>query len=312
VSYYYDIEAWAARTTNCQGTDSMACMACAMPMLDTLTEAGVAPIGVSNDWWFIPEQSATCGMCMKVYMYDTPALGTSGTNPLKDTVTEPWAYSAKVEYDEEVGAYYFTAVVVEWFDRYQSSGLDIAYPIYQQRDKIGSFGVWNVGLEPVACPVGNNSLTLSFLDYSKPYPTSGGSGWAASDSTGVLPEGVDANLCDNRYDVPCNGEIVNDPSRNPVGWPKLKVWGSKYPIGGLTIVSDGQEYEMKRSADDFWEPKDGSGNPGLSPSEEIKVIVQCLDGGPNASTLETSIIPGECLCKYQDPGCKPCFTDIQC
>lgn len=287
----------------------MACMACSMPMLDTLTDAGVAPIGVSNDWWFLPEQSATCGMCMKVYMYDTPALGSSGTNPLKDTVTEPWAYSAKVEYDEDVGAYYFTAVIVEWFDRYQSSGLDITYPIFQKRGQINSFGQWNVGLEPVPCPVGNNSLTISFMDYSKPYPTSGGSGWAASDSTGILPEGVEERLCDNQFDVPC-GNIVDDPSKNPVGWPKVKVWGSKYPIGSLALVSNGQEYDMKRSADDFWEP--AGANPGLSASNSVTVRLQCLDGGPNTSVVETDIVPGECLCKYQDPDCKPCYTDIQC
>ena len=67
-SYYYDIEAWAARTNNCRNTDSMACMACSMPVLESFELAGIAPIGVSNDWWFLPERSATCGMCMRVYM----------------------------------------------------------------------------------------------------------------------------------------------------------------------------------------------------------------------------------------------------
>jgi hypothetical protein len=54
VSYYYDIEAWAARTNNCRDTSSVACMACSMPLLESFERAGIAPIGVSNDWWFLP------------------------------------------------------------------------------------------------------------------------------------------------------------------------------------------------------------------------------------------------------------------
>lgn len=65
------------------------------------------------------------------------------------------------------GAPYFVATVVEWFDRYQTTGLDITYPIFQQRDAIGAFGTWSVGLQPVACPVDTN-LTINFHDYSKP------------------------------------------------------------------------------------------------------------------------------------------------
>ena len=196
----------------------MACMACSMPVLDSFEQAGIAPIGVSNDWWFLPERSATCGMCMRVYMFDEG----QGTHPLRDTVSQPWAYSAKVYEDPIVGVPYFYAFVVEWFDRYQSSGLDITYPIFQQRDQIGRFGVWSVGLEPVPCPV-DASLTLNFMDYSKPYPESGsateGSVWQASESAGVLPD--DVSLCDNRYDVIC-GNIVHDPNRNPVSWPKVR------------------------------------------------------------------------------------------
>ena len=309
-SYYYDIEAWAARTNNCRNTPSMACMACSMPVLGFFEQAGIAPIGVSNDWWFNPERSATCGMCMKVYMYDTPASGTQrGTAPMKDTVGQPWAYNAKIEYDDAKGAYYFVAVVVEWFDRYQSSGYDITYPIFDKGEEVRYFGQWNVALEPIPCPIGNNTLTLNFMDYSKPYPVNGEQGWSAGDSSGYLPDGVEESLCDNQYDRPC-GTIIDEPSKNPVGWPKLKVWGSTYPVGSVTIVYNGQEYAMRRSVDDFWEPS--SGNPGLQTDSEVTVRIQCLDGGPSASTIETTIIAGECLCKYQDPECIPCSTDIQC
>ena len=305
ISYYYDIEAWAARTNNCRGTDSMACMACSMPVLESFELAGIAPIGVSNDWWFLPERSATCGMCMRVYMHGDG----QGTHPLESTVSEPWAYSAKIYDDPVAGAPYFIAVVVEWFDRYQSSGLDITYPIYQMRDQIGGFGTWSVGLEPVPCPV-DSGLTLNFMDYSKPYPVSGsatnGSVWQSSESAGVLPE--DISLCDNRYDVIC-GSIVHDPNRNPVSWPKLKVWGSRFPVGDLRLVVDGQEYSMRRSPDDFWEPE--GANPGLGLDSLVTVRIQCLDSDV-ASTVEATIRAGDCLCQYQDPGCEPCQTGIQC
>lgn len=103
VGYYYDIEAWAARTNNCRDSPSMACMACSMPVLESFERAGIAPIGVSNDWWFLPERSATCGMCMRVYMFDEPISG--GTNPFRETVGQPWAYSARIYDDPVVGGY---------------------------------------------------------------------------------------------------------------------------------------------------------------------------------------------------------------
>jgi hypothetical protein len=102
---------------------------------------------------------------------------------------------------------------------------------------------------------------------------------------------------------------VNDPSANPVSWPKLKVWGSKVPVGNLSLVYDGREYPMRRSADDFWEPL--GANPGLNPDAQVTVRVQCLDGGMS-SAIETTIRAGSCLCGYQDPSCRPCQTDIQC
>jgi hypothetical protein len=74
-------------------------------------------------------------MCMRVYMFDEGL----GTNPLRNTVGEPWAYSAKIYEDPVVGAPYFVAVVVEWFDRYQSSGLDITYPIFQVCPSVVAF-----------------------------------------------------------------------------------------------------------------------------------------------------------------------------
>lgn len=95
-----------------------------------------------------------------------------------------------------------------------------------------------------------------------------------------------------------------------MGWPKIKVWGSKYPIGDLSIVYNGQEYAMKRSSDDFFEPE--GANPGLNVDSLVTVRIQCLDGGEDAKTIETSVVAGGCLCMYQDPACQPCFTDVQC
>jgi len=210
------------------------------------------------------------------------------------------------------GAPYFVATVVEWFDRYQTTGLDITYPIFQQRDAIGAFGTWSVGLQPVPCPVDTN-LTINFHDYSKPYPVSGGASegdtWNPDESIGTIVDNPAVSLCDNRYDVIC-GQMVDDPNKNPVGWPKIKAWGSRFPLGDLTVVYGGQEFAMKRSADDFWEPL--GPNPGLTVESAVTIRVQCLDG-EMAYTKETTIDRvGDCLCKYQDPECRPCETDIQC
>ena len=194
----------------------------------------------------------------------------------------------------------------------QTTGLDITYPIFQQRDVIGAFGTWSVGLQPVPCPVDTN-LTINFHDYSKPYPVSGGASegdtWNPDESIGTIVDNPAVSLCDNRYDVIC-GQMVDDPNKNPVGWPKIKAWGSRFPLGDLTVVYGGQEFSMKRSSDDFWEPL--GANPGLTVDSAVTIRVQCLDG-EMAYTKETTIDRvGDCLCKYQDPECQPCETDIQC
>jgi len=114
--YWYEIQAWGARTENCFGTKSMACMACAMNTPDFAPAVGTVPIGVSNDLWFEPERAATCGMCLRVYM---PEAGTpeaalkAGTKPYFRNVEEPWAYNATIKQDAD-GGFYFEAIVVEW------------------------------------------------------------------------------------------------------------------------------------------------------------------------------------------------------
>ena len=310
--FYYDIEAWAARTTNCVDTPSMACMACAEPLAEYATANGVAPIGISNDFWFNPETAATCGMCLRVYMdtSDNSAI-LQGTKPYYPTVSEEWAYNASIIYDEQVGMYYFVATVVEWFDRWQSSGQAITYPVFQ-RDDVNQFGVWRVYLKPVECPVNGFNMTFQFMDYSKPYPLQikDQTGWTESGpSVGDLPDGVSETLCNNLADEPCGKLTEEDPNRNPIGHIKLKVSQARVPIGDVVLVYNGEEYPMKRTGDGFWSPE--SSAPNLQLNEAVTVKVQCLDG-PNAKFVTTDVVPGECLCMYQDPACIPCESNVQC
>ena len=151
------------------------------------------------------------------------------------------------------------------------------------------------------------------MDYSKPYPQSGGaqSGdtWNPDESIGTAVDRPQVSLCDNRYDRIC-GDIVSDPNKNPVGWPKVKAWGSRFPLGDLKVIYNGEEYSMRRSSDDFWEPN--GNNPNLNVDSSVTIRVQCLDGDMGFTKETTIARVGDCLCMYQDPACRPCETDIQC
>ena len=69
-------------------------------------------------------------MCLKVYISQgkypecpnkdietSPDCPGSGTQPYQTSVTQSWAYSAKLTYDSDMGMHYFIAVIIEWFDR---------------------------------------------------------------------------------------------------------------------------------------------------------------------------------------------------
>ena len=46
-----------------------------------------------------------------------PSCPGAGTEPYVTSVSNPLNYGAKVEYDSVKNMYYFTAIVIEWFDR---------------------------------------------------------------------------------------------------------------------------------------------------------------------------------------------------
>ena len=86
---------------------------------------------VSNQLWFKPERAATCSMCLKVYITEgdrkkcpkgdwqsNAACPGVGTQSYAKGVTQPWAYSAKLQRDQAKGMDYFIGVVIEWFDRW--------------------------------------------------------------------------------------------------------------------------------------------------------------------------------------------------
>lgn len=43
----------------------------------------------------------------------------------------------------------------------------------------------------------------------------------------------------------------------------------------------------------------------------MTVNVQCLDGAA-ARWKTATVVPGKCLCMYQDPDCVPCESQVQC
>ena len=135
--------------------------------------------------------------------------------------------------------------MVEWFDRWQSSGLAITYPVFKRED-VNQFGVWRVYLKPVECPVvvgGNRyNFTFQFMDNSKPYPLNyqNQTAWTESGpSVGDLPDGVAETLCNNLADEPCGLLTEADPNRNPIGHIKMKISQSRVPVGDVVLMYNG-------------------------------------------------------------------------
>jgi hypothetical protein len=317
---WYEIVSWAARTYNCENSpESMACMACCANVPDFAKEMGVAPIGISNDVWFSPETSATCGMCLRVYMpLDTngeqlSASAYMGTTPYYQNVEKNWAYNAKIEYDDQLEMPYFTAIIVEWFDRNQTDGVAMTYPV--QRLDTDKFGDWVVHYRPVPCPVNGHGLSFEFMDYSKEYPfpiPANQTDWTNSAaSVGAAANGVGKELCDNQLNQPCGNIAPADPNRYPLKFIKMKVGSYRFPVGAVSMEVEGREYTMKRSGDNFWSPVGGLPK-WLELTTPVTFKVQCLDGS-SAEWVSAQVVPGDCLCAYQDPRCIPCeVPDVQC
>ena len=301
--YWYEIQAWGARTENCFGTKSMACMACAMNTPDFAAAVGTVPIGVSNDLWFEPERAATCGMCLRVYMPEagTPEAALSapaGTKPYFRNVEEPWAYNATIKQDAD-GAFYFEAVVVEWFDRWQASGDSLTYPAFNLSDPdnvrqgwTDDFGVWKAAWKPVPCSVGTHNMTFFLVDFQEPHPLPIGSdsSWRRSGSSaGVLPSGAAGSLCDNQAAEPC-GRLGVDAESLP--FIKLKIAGGRYPIGAVALTAaDGETQDMRLSGDGFWQASTGD----IAVNDTLALNITCLDGDL-ATTVAWSLVPEDCFC----------------
>jgi len=175
---WYDITKWAARTRNCDNAStSVVCMACAMNMPAFTVPAHVAPIAVGDELFGSPEKSATCGMCLRVYMpEDYPKCNESraghdphcagfGTHPYLRYVSKPWAWKARVESDPKLNMSYFTAIIIEWFDRDQPVPHALTYPTQgvgsteqfvqggpmpcgEQQSRRTVFGLQQAGAEP--------------------------------------------------------------------------------------------------------------------------------------------------------------------
>lgn len=314
--FWFDVVSWAARTNNCVNSpESMACMACSSNVPRFAHEMHVAPIGVGNDLWFAPETSATCGMCLKVYL-PLSSLNISkgkGSAPYYPNVAQPWAYSANIGWDDDVKMHYFVAIIVEWFDRNQTSATAITYPVANK--STDGFGEWEVLYHAIPCPVNGHNMTFHFMDYSKPFPLpiTGQEGWIASaPSVGPIPQGYSKSLCNNQLNQPC-GQIDKASSiRTPLQAIKLKVGGYRVPVGAVVMEINGSQYAMKRTGDNFWSPE----NDAVHIEEldvPVTIRVQCLDGQPSTSIWRSaSLVPGNCLCAYQDPECIPCESQVQC
>jgi hypothetical protein len=314
--FWFDVVSWAARTNNCvDHPESMACMACSSNVPTFADEMHVAPIGVGNDLWFSPDTSATCGMCLKVYLplssSNSKVSKGIGSTPYYPNIAKPWAYNAKIWWDEAMNLHYFVAIVVEWFDRNQTSATAITYPVANK--STDGFGEWEVLYRAIPCPVNGHNMTFQFMDFSKPFPLpiTGQQGWTASaPSVGPIPQGYSKSLCNNQLNEPCGKIDKASNTRSPLQAIKMKVGGYRVPVGAVVMEINGTQFTLKRTGDNFWSPINDT--PHIDQlNEPVKFYVQCLDG-QSATWKETDVVPGNCLCAYQDPACVPCESNVQC
>lgn len=322
--FWYDITTWAARTHNCDHRpESVACMACCMNLPAFAWEMGVAPLGVGNDLWFGPSRGATCGMCLQVFMPkglsdcsnpDTnPECAGTGTMPYDNNVAQPWAYGAKIHYDQDLKMNYFIGMVIEWFDRNQSLSSAITYPA--QGRNIDDFGSWPVQWRAVACPVSHYTMDFQFQNLSATHPAelTEQTGWASSaPSVGNLPLGVSNSLCNNEFSGPCG---ALQTSAAPLKHVKFMVSGSRVPPTAVSVKLQGQWRQLCRSGDNYWQicewfSSDQDFPEATDPSVPVDVRIWCSSGPDYLE--QTGVVPNQCMCAYQDPDCKPCRAKIQC
>mmetsp|Transcript_15933 Transcript_15933/g.47919 ORF Transcript_15933/g.47919 Transcript_15933/m.47919 type:complete len:373 (+) Transcript_15933:97-1215(+) len=288
---WYDITKWAARTHNCDKVpSSVACMACAMNMPTWAKPAGVVPIAVADELFGTPEKGATCSMCLRIYLpltYPTnctdhvtnPYCNGAGTANYLTKISEPWAWSGKIQYDPLVNMVYFTALIIEWFDREQI--LPYALTMPTQGIPIDGFGDWPVKYKAVPCPVGKRGIEVQFLDFSKPIP-------------------VDKGICNNQFGGPCGGSQVQHPGK-PLGYLKLMLVSQRIPISLVEYFAKGRWNTMKRSGDGYWQPGKGAAyDTNTSPNAKMRLRIYCTDG---SAPKEATVVPAKMLCSYQDPYC---------
>lgn len=289
---WYDITKWAARSNTCDKVpSSVACMACAMNMPRFTNESGVVPIAVANELFGTPEKGATCSMCLRIYMplnYTDCGKNSNGRDPYCQgkglypyykNIEQPWAWSGKIMYDNETSLYYFTALIIEWFDRAQLLPYQLTMPT-QGKGPTGNFGDWPIKYKGVPCPVGKRGIEIQFLDFSRPTP-------------------ANSSICNNQFGVPCGGSKVSSPGE-PLGYLKVLLASTRIPISGMEYYVDGKWQTMGRSGDGFWQPGKGVSYSTLNPNNALPLKIFCTDG---SKPLTTTVVPAKMLCSYQDPYC---------
>lgn len=203
-----------------------------------------------------------------------------GNYPYLTSISKPWAWSGKIEFDRETNLSYFTALIIEWFDRAQLLPYQLTMPT-QGKGPTHQFGDWPVKYKAVPCPVGKRGIEVQFLDWSKAIP-------------------ADSSICNNQYGEPCGGSYIPLPGK-PMGYLKLMLTSMRIPVSMVNFYSQGKWQLMKRSGDGYWQPtQGGTYDRNKSPKEELRLKIYCADG---SAPLTTTVIPGKMLCSYQDPYC---------
>lgn len=176
----HDTRGGWAKSKFCYGKPSTACMGCSLNFPRFARKERLAPVAVGTELFSDPEKGAACGMCLKVWMVPPPRDGrlvervcfkdayTSipecpgrGEGSYIKSVSQPWAWRAKVYDDEDLP--YFIAIAMDW----AAEGIELPHGIsyVTKGEDASKLGNWPLKVAVIPCPVGDFTMEYAFMTY---------------------------------------------------------------------------------------------------------------------------------------------------